>query len=355
MTQTPAGWYRDPSGLPDAYRWWDGSQWTTGLTTNQDAPPPTDAAPVRPPAPPAQEEQQTQQQPPANRPPIPPPPGAPGPGYVPPPPWAVQQRGPLTDVVEVAPSATSNKRKALIAAIAVVCVALLGVGGYFILTNSGERTPAAAPSPPPAGEEQSPDADPPPQGEPDPSDQPTVEPPGEGQPSPDPTEQAPDQPRLTYTPPGGKWFDSPLASEALPFGTAQNLVTEDNYRGEQDWVALISAGYSQPGWYDDDDLAGTAKRAAAWFADTNFGEFPVNRKQLSAKPVKVDGHDAYELKERFSYTIENLKAKSEDVTIVVVDLGLTEAGGVFLASLPDTHPGEAATITKARNSLEVEE
>jgi hypothetical protein len=252
----------------------------------------------------------------------------------------VRRTGQPTDVVDVAPATMTNRRKAVIAAIALVCVALLGAGGYFMLTNTG-RTPSAAPTPP---------------GEltPDPEGPPSLEP--QPEPSPDQSSPPPDQPRLTYTPPGGKWQDNPDAGDVLPFGMGQSIVTEENYQGEQDWVAVVSAGYSQPGWYADGDLAGSAKRIATWFATSNFGGFDVGRKEISGKAVKVDGRDAYELKEEFSYAIPNLKAKSEAVTIVVVDLGLNEAGGVFLASLPDTNEAaDAAAVQKARDSLRVEE
>jgi Protein of unknown function (DUF2510) len=346
MTQTPAGWYRDPSGLPDAYRWWDGSQWTTSLTTNPDAPEPTSQEPARPPTPPQEQpHEQPREQPftrPAGQPSVPPPPGAPGPGYVPPPPWAAQRTGQPTDVLDVAPASMTNRRKAVIAAIAVVCVALLGAGGYFMLTNSG-RTPAASPTPPQVGE-QTPDPEGPPSAEPEP------------EPEPEPSSPPPDAPRLTYTPPGGKWQDNPDAADAFPFGMGQSIVTEENYEGQQDWVAVVSAGYSQPGWYVDGDLAGSAKRIATWFATSNFAGFEVGRRQVSGKAVKVDGLDAYELEEEFTYAIPNLKAKSEAVTIVVVDLGLNEAGGVFLASLPDTNKAtDAAAVQKVRDSLRVEE
>lgn len=47
MTQTPAGWYRDPEG---AVRWWDGAVWTDHV---QPAEPPAPASPPPPAQPPA--------------------------------------------------------------------------------------------------------------------------------------------------------------------------------------------------------------------------------------------------------------------------------------------------------------
>ena len=45
MTNVPRpGWYPDPAGTSDAYRWWDGQTWTDGLSDSPNAPAPAPAA-----------------------------------------------------------------------------------------------------------------------------------------------------------------------------------------------------------------------------------------------------------------------------------------------------------------------
>ena len=36
-----AGWYPDPGGVPNLYRYWDGQVWSAATTPNPQAPPPT--------------------------------------------------------------------------------------------------------------------------------------------------------------------------------------------------------------------------------------------------------------------------------------------------------------------------
>lgn len=42
---TDPGWYADPSGRNETYRWWDGTSWTRWLSEVPDAPDPDDAVP----------------------------------------------------------------------------------------------------------------------------------------------------------------------------------------------------------------------------------------------------------------------------------------------------------------------
>ncbi|WP_275426267.1 DUF2510 domain-containing protein [Nocardioides daejeonensis] len=49
------GWYPDPSGQPNSFRFWDGQAWSQQTTDNPYAPPPGGWPPVQPPAPPQQQ------------------------------------------------------------------------------------------------------------------------------------------------------------------------------------------------------------------------------------------------------------------------------------------------------------
>jgi hypothetical protein len=47
VTNAPRpGWYPDPAGTADSYRWWDGRQWTQSLSSSPNSPIPLDSSPV---------------------------------------------------------------------------------------------------------------------------------------------------------------------------------------------------------------------------------------------------------------------------------------------------------------------
>lgn len=50
---TQAGWYPDPAGQPQTYRYWDGTSWSQETTGDPYAPPPAPSGPPTPPPPPA--------------------------------------------------------------------------------------------------------------------------------------------------------------------------------------------------------------------------------------------------------------------------------------------------------------
>lgn len=104
------GWYDDPSGQPNRFRFWDGQAWTTATTDNPHTPWPRPAG------------------------------GAPGRGA----PNGLQ--GPARTASERGRS----KSPVIIAIAAALVLAVLGVGGFWLTTRGG--TPAVTPSPaPPPG------------------------------------------------------------------------------------------------------------------------------------------------------------------------------------------------------------
>lgn len=125
---TNAGWYPDPAGAPDTYRYWDGQSWSQ-MTTSQ---PPAAAGQPTPPQQPQQPQppQQPQQAGYGAVPPTPAPGGYPssagghpgaGGGYGQPA-WSPQPGG---------SSGGGSGRTIAIIVAAVVALVLLGVGGFF--------------------------------------------------------------------------------------------------------------------------------------------------------------------------------------------------------------------------------
>lgn len=389
MTQTPPGWYTDPSGLPGAFRWWDGRQWTQALTNDPaNTPPPgTPEAPAAPPPtpqpggtgggfppgpggdgfppgpgegfPPAPGGEGF---PPAPRPsePVPPPAGAPGPGYLPP---TYSQRPSMgatevlgSDLYDDEPS--GGRSKLLVAGgIGLAVVLLLGIAGgvWWFTRDSGTPTAVDTPTATADSEEKDETAEPEP--EESTTSEPTTPETEESRPT-EPTDE-PEEPatpaRLTFTPLKGQWTENPgLGQALLRNGYAQSLVTEPDWDGpNNDWVAVVSVGSIQPEWAAD-DLETVAENALDWFARGNFANAKVTRDPLDSSELNVDGHQGVLVKEKFGYKIEGLKATGDTVYVAVVDLGEGRPPGIFLGSVPNTHDHLIGDMDKAVSTLSVE-
>ncbi|MDN5893277.1 MAG: DUF2510 domain-containing protein [Nocardioides sp.] len=110
------GWYPDPSGQPNRFRFWDGRSWSEQTTMDPwNTPPPGQA----PPGPPAQQPQQPGQ---SWQPGQPGPPGQPGQGWTP---------GPVGGSTGPGSGEEKSGKKTLLAIIGVVVVIVLIIGGIF--------------------------------------------------------------------------------------------------------------------------------------------------------------------------------------------------------------------------------
>jgi hypothetical protein len=237
-------------------------------------------------------------------------------------------------------------------------VALLVGGGAYLAYVRGDD-PRAGPTPSADAGERPGREDPPvPSEKPfDPGD-PEVTPPVEGggeaeiTPTPEPPFEGP---RLEFAPQPRPWARDAQSATMFTAGTAQSRVTEASYDGDSSWVALLAAGVARSEWYERGDLAGSAEQIADWFADSGFDQAETDQTPRSGKRVTVDGRPGYRLEQHVTYQIDGLKSEGEAVWVVVVDLGRGEAGGVFLASIPDTHKKLSADVEKAIASLEIVE
>lgn len=381
MTDSLPGWYVDPSGLPDTFRWWDGRQWTQALTTDPSAPAPTDPAPVVPhsehpdktpdpfPAEPSfgpygrQPSQQYGQQ--YGQPPfggqqhtsqfsaVPPPPGAPGPGYMPPPFDPMTSR---TEVLGADPEPRGPehgvRRGLLYGGIGgAILLVLVMLGGYLVFFSDDEPNPAASGANTPAS---TPSNEPKPTPEPRPTPKNT---PDDQQPKPNPQGA-----KLEYQPLQRPWGENQSVTDAtfgeLTGAYGQARVTEPNYKGDTDWVAMVGVGPARREWVSTDDsgsaaLLGTAEQAAKWFSEHSFGDASVQREPPDAEPLEVSGQQGVLLKQHVSYDIPNLKSEGETVYVAVVDLGEGAPPGVFVASVPDTDEKLLDDVDEAVASLRI--
>ncbi|MEQ7007262.1 DUF2510 domain-containing protein [Actinopolymorpha sp. B17G11] len=332
MTARGPGWYADPAGTPDGFRWWDGTRWTDVLTSDAGSPPPG-GIPAPGFAPPGA---------------VPPPPGAPGPGYLPYDGAAARPRDgadPDTEILSADLESTDRGRR-LTAALAALALVAAGVT-YLAFFRGGDEAERATPA---ATQDQSPSrpATPAPApGDVAPGDETTPD----SDAVPDPTE-VPGGPRLEFTALPRPWTADPAAANILTAGQAQTQVTEREYNDRDNWVALLATGAASREWYDRDDLEGSAKSASDWFADEGFTGAEVAQRTRSGRAFRVDGRPAYLLEQHFTYRIDGLESRGEAVTLVVVDLG-RGSGGIFLASIPDTHQELRTDVGKAMATLEI--
>jgi hypothetical protein len=341
MTASGPGWNPDPEGMPGAFRWWDGSRWTDALTDDPGSPPP-DGSPDPGSAPPDAT--------PAGA--VPPPPGAPGPGYLPYDGLATgfdNGTDPPTEVLSAGRETAGRGRvRSIASAVVIFAIAAAGVIylAYFRTDDAVEQaTPAAT------QEQRTPSdpATPPAAGDVGPGDEPTPDTGDDLDPN-----EIPAGPRLEYSTLPKPWAADLGAANILTGGQAQTQVTERRYNERDNWVALVATGAADPEWYNADDLAGSAKTAADWFAEEGFTGAEVTQQTRSNRTLTVDGHPARLLEQHFTYRIPGLRSRGEAITIVLVDLG-GGAGGVFLASIPDTHERLRSDVRKAMATLTVTE
>ncbi|GAA5034562.1 hypothetical protein GCM10023317_87320 [Actinopolymorpha pittospori] len=278
MTEKAPGWYTDPSGIPRAFRWWDGRQWTQAISEDQQAPPPASAPPVVPPGTGQQDTREARpgtgsssgptgpdssvppgsNQPdqfgaaapstpqgagfpphgtpaygapshglsaygaPSRGPAVPPPAGAPGPGYLPP--WGERQGGPAgpsapggpTEVLTHGADPTSRRVGVILVGVAIVAV-VAAVVSYLTFVRGDDPAVDAAASPTPIPTQPAT----PPAIEPLPSDEPTTPPA-----TPSPT--APASPSGTPTPSVTAGEPDPSVSSRLVFAPLPNPWTRDD-------------------------------------------------------------------------------------------------------------------------------
>jgi hypothetical protein len=341
MSQAPAGWYPDPSGIPNAFRWWNGGLWTTALSASAGAPAPVNPAPAQPPG---------------------------GPEYGP--------GGPLPP----AHGSGGMSTRAIVAVFAGVFVAAVVAGGlYLALNNRGEPGPAKpttarqSPAPaspttlatpgqtPPATPGQTPEATP--TQTPTPGQVPTPgQSPSPGQtPTPGSTPQPPQQPitqaHLEFDPPSAPWeeqlLDSVLGATVFQW-QGFTMVTEKDFNppDPDDWNAIMVSGTPSSDFGIQDDPQKGLKAFSDWYKGEYFANAKVTVTQKSSKKITVDGRDAWQLVLEYGYDVPGLRATSERVTLVGMR---TPTGGpaVFVASIPNTNSGQSKAVAAAIKSLRV--
>jgi hypothetical protein len=123
----------------------------------------------------------------------------------------------------------------------------------------------------------------------------------------------------------------------VTYEAGQHFVTEPLYDGLHDFHATILSGHV-PAAVNDGlvfDLKCVGHQVAA---DVRVSFYPENNTQemMRDEAATLGGHQAWVLKFRLHYSAPHLQAKSELVSIALINVGRPEAA-ILYTSIPDTH------------------
>jgi len=289
-----AGWYPDPGNQPGAYRYWDGRGWTNQLTTNPGG------APAAPPT-----GSTGSSGAPGSAGPAPLPPGSPA---------KRSGRGWLIGLIAVA-----------VVLVVLVVLAVRGLGGVL----------GGLPGVP--GGDSSADVCPKPE--------------ASSTPTPQPNDGRVHSGPLSYPQLPSPW--GPPEPEAdVPFGrdVLQQFVQTEK-TSTLTWGAAVMVGelVAGDGFFEPKDGAEIVLRCVT---GTFYGNAEVTRNDTRSQAMTVDGHDAWLLESDLSFSIPELEATNELLTVVIVDLENGSAG-LFASSVPGNSPQYNEPAQQAMEGLRV--
>lgn len=369
---TNAGWYPDPAGAPDTYRYWDGQSWSQMTTSHPPAaaqptpqPPQQPQQPTPPAAAPTQFPPQQPQQPnqggygavPQPQQPQPTPgygaggfsggPGGPGPGGYPQQQWSPTPSG--------SSGGGSGKTIGIVIA-AVLTLVLLGVGGFFgvrALTgdDDGDKSandPTRSESSDATESSDPTDGSDPTESSTDASSSSTIAPTGiqctGGTPKPA-TDPGKNPPALTgggLTIPrlGGFTVDIGF-SDALPF--ADGIIVQ--YANVTDnWVTEYAVGgLSKANGFTSTDQAAEIIMQCLTMNDLVYKGFD-SRKDQKREAVTLDGMSGYSITSEIRVKDSEVTVEGDVTTVIVLDTGDADSYGVFIGVAPI---GDTAKIAQA--------
>ncbi|WP_181407508.1 DUF2510 domain-containing protein [Nocardioides sambongensis] len=355
---TNAGWYPDPAGAPDTYRYWDGQSWSEHTSSNPYG---------------GQQPQQPAQQPPP--PPAPPAgsggsygalgptPGAPGGGYGsggygsggygsggpggpggpggygPGGPWQPEQPG--------GSGGSTGKTIGIVlgGVAALVVLAMIAFFAVRAVAGGDDDDTAAGGSDSSTSSEGSTDDGSEGSEDPSPSDgssnpsAPNVQTCTSGQP-------ISSRPNTGATISGGRLTMPALKDEgytidhdyataftfAERMSTIYRIIEEGNAAG-LGWVSTGGVGGLRKGIVESKDQAADLVMACMANNPALYSGF-TGMTELESGPMKVDGHDAYSLVSELRVDVDGLEAEGDQVQVVVVDTGDDRLYGLYIFAVP---------------------
>ena len=382
MTAAPAGWYPDPSGIPNAFRWWDGASWTTAISASVHAPAPLGGVTPAGPAAAGSAAHDTGARdnaaggttPSDTGGSVPPDTGAhPGPDFEPAPRTTIPTQPQLYNPVPVA--ATGMKPWKIAVLFASVLALVLVAGGIYLAMRKGSEAgptptstpvPTSSPQPTPQPSLPSPTVQPTrPSESPQPSQSPQSPQPSQSPQSPQPSQSPqspqptptpqPAQAHLAFTQPATAWSATtdPLPttpSGPLPQYQSFQVITEPDYNGSSSWVAMMVSLNPVPEWGIAKDQKKGLAAMSTWYQASSFGGAAVTSTTVVDRKFTVDGKSGWMLQQHYTYSIPGLESTGETATFVSVPTG-KDTAAVFLSSIPDTDKALQIDANTAIKSL----
>nr|WP_294691883.1 DUF2510 domain-containing protein [uncultured Friedmanniella sp.] len=311
-----AGWYPDPGGGQDLYRYWDGRAWSAATSRNPGAPPPLQ--PLGVPASTGAGAGSGQSH---------------GSGQS----YATGQSYGSSGQAGTAYAQyqqTQQKRSSLgwwlagaALLLVVVIVAAVAIGAA---TGGGDGLTPTLP-----GSQRTQNACP------EPERDPTV--------VPDPSDGRVHGGPVSYPRLGPPW-SPPQSDNRVPFGSdvkVQQVGVESNYDGRgSSWVAsvLVAELQAGDGFFSPEQGSQVVVKC---ILGAFYGDAPVRSDVKVDEAATIDGRDAWIVESQLSFDIPGLRTKGELLLVAIISAGATS--GLYYASIPDTRP---ELVQPARDALE---
>ncbi|MGA4506302.1 DUF2510 domain-containing protein [Propionibacteriaceae bacterium G1746] len=158
---------------------------------------------------------------------------------------------------------------------------------------------------------------------------------------------------LSYPQLGAPW-SAPTVDGRVPFGRdvqTQTITIEQNYRPGQNWVASVLVGELIDGDGFQSPEAGM-DMVARCIVGAFYGDSPVQREDVTRRPMVVDGREAFMLEMHLSFDVRGLQAKGETAIIIIVNTSGSK-NSIYYASIPDNAQQYLPTARDLVNQLRV--
>ncbi len=160
---------------------------------------------------------------------------------------------------------------------------------------------------------------------------------------------------ISYPELGAPWGAPDAEDIRVPFGsdvTKQEVLVEEHYQGLNSWVASVLVGRLQAG-----DGFFTPQQGSQIVVKCILGAFYGNAEVDSDvqkdQKATIDGHDAWIVESQLSFDIKGLQTKGELLIVAIVAAGETSSG-IYYASIPDTRPELVQPARDALKQLKVD-